>query len=99
MIRYFFILSVFICSSCANNKKVYKIGFYNVENLFDTIDGPNKDEEYLPESRLNWNQEKYNEKISHIFTISQHYIHAASQLFLQTQLTGTMHYACAKLYY
>jgi hypothetical protein len=32
-------------------EKTYKIGvigFYNLENLFDTIDGPNKDEEFLP---------------------------------------------------
>ena len=71
MIRYIFILSIFICSSCANNKKIYKVGFYNVENLFDTIDGPNIDEEFLPNSKLNWNQVKYNEKIAHINQVIQ----------------------------
>lgn len=43
-----------------------KIAFYNVENLFDTIDGPNDDAEFLPSSKLNWNSARYNEKIAHI---------------------------------
>ena len=31
-------------------QKPYKVVFYNLENLFDTINDPNKnDEEYLPE--------------------------------------------------
>ncbi|MBI1835760.1 MAG: endonuclease/exonuclease/phosphatase family protein [Flavobacteriia bacterium] len=41
--------------------------FYNVENLFDTINDPNiNDEEFLPESKNNWNTSKYNEKLNHI---------------------------------
>lgn len=44
-----------------------RIIFYNVENLFDTIDEPNKiDEEFLPTSKANWNTQKYHEKLQHI---------------------------------
>lgn len=40
------------------------IAFYNTENLFDTIDNPWKnDNEFLPESSLNWDQQKYTRKL------------------------------------
>jgi predicted extracellular nuclease len=46
------------------------IAFYNVENLFDTLDTPDKnDSEYLPSSSKKWNTERYNEKLSHINTV------------------------------
>lgn len=42
------------------NYKVASIGFYNLENLFDTLDMPGKnDEDFLPNGRLLWNSEKY----------------------------------------
>jgi len=43
----------------------FTIGFYNVENLYDTINDPNNpfDEEFTPEGKSNWNTEKYNKKI------------------------------------
>ncbi len=41
--------------------------FYNVENLFDTINDPNiNDEDFLPEGKNHWDTYKYNEKIKHI---------------------------------
>lgn len=40
------------------------IGFYNVENLFDTLDGPNMDSEYLPESAKQWGTERYQAKLA-----------------------------------
>lgn len=44
-----------------------RIIFYNVENLFDTIDEPDKiDEEFTPASKANWNTCKYQEKLQHI---------------------------------
>jgi predicted extracellular nuclease len=47
--------------------KELKVAFYNVENLFDTQDDPNKiDEEFLPGSELNWTLPKYNSKQSSI---------------------------------
>lgn len=44
-----------------------KILFYNVENLFDTLDTPDKDDsEFLPDGKNNWTGPRYEEKISHI---------------------------------
>jgi hypothetical protein len=43
------------------------IGFYNVENLFDTIDDPGIDDaEFLPNGKNQWTREKYHTKINHI---------------------------------
>jgi hypothetical protein len=41
-----------------------KIAFYNVENLFDTLDEPYRnDEDFLPDSHLRWDQKRYVLKI------------------------------------
>ncbi len=41
--------------------------FYNVENLFDTLDNTSKnDNEFLPTSEKNWDTEKYNTKLNRI---------------------------------
>ena len=66
-----FILLIFIaCASQKPNKNAANsldIMFYNVENLFDTINDPRtKDEEYLPNSDKRWNSEKYQTKLNHI---------------------------------
>lgn len=43
------------------------IGFYNVENLFDTINDPDiRDEAYLPESEVPWNTERYLQKLDNL---------------------------------
>ncbi len=48
----------------AQEKAIGTLGFYNLENLFDTVDDPTiKDEEYLPEGRNQWTEEKYANKI------------------------------------
>lgn len=39
------------------------IASYNIENLFDTEDGPNDDAEFLPNSPKQWNQDKYQKKL------------------------------------
>jgi hypothetical protein len=45
----------------ANSRKGLTLVFYNTENLFDTIDAPNKiDEEFMPVEPKNWNTERYN---------------------------------------
>lgn len=41
--------------------------FYNVENLFDTIDSPKtNDSEFLPNSKKKWNTYRYNYKLSQL---------------------------------
>ena len=41
--------------------------FYNVENLFDTIDDPSiSDERYLPDSKIPWNTERYLHKLDNL---------------------------------
>lgn len=53
--------------SCAGQKTQYGIMFYNVENLFDTIDTPEKmDGEFTPASKKNWNTEKYFTKLQNL---------------------------------
>ena len=51
----------------AQEQQAYKVGlvgFYNLENLFDTINDPNKnDEEFLPQGANQWNTEKYLSKL------------------------------------
>jgi len=43
------------------------IMFYNVDNLFDTLDTADKnDSEFLPEGKKNWNSKKYENKIQRI---------------------------------
>jgi endonuclease/exonuclease/phosphatase family metal-dependent hydrolase len=50
-----------------------KVAFYNIENLFDLEDDPNKfDEDFTPTGKLKWNQERYLKKLSNIaYVISQ----------------------------
>ncbi len=54
----------------AQNEPIIKparVVFYNVENLFDTVNDPlTKDEEFLPTARSNWNTEKYELKLEHL---------------------------------
>lgn len=62
-----FICSVLFFIGCtSHSQNTRQIAFYNVENLFDTIDGSNDDAEFLPESKYAWNSEKYIEKLTHI---------------------------------
>ena len=51
----------------AQKNKSYVIGFYNLENLFDTYhdDGKN-DYEYLPDGANEWTEEKYARKLSNM---------------------------------
>jgi len=45
----------------------YRLAFYNVENLFDTEDDPKtNDKDFLPEGRMNWTTERYNQKLQNL---------------------------------
>ena len=55
---------------CAQEPERYRVMFYNVENLFDTVnDSLVNDEEYLPHATRNWDQEKYYAKLTNIYRV------------------------------
>ncbi len=57
-------------SSRSDKAENLKIAFYNLENLFDTIDAPNKnDAEFTPGSKKDHNTEKYNQKRTNIIQV------------------------------
>lgn len=61
-----FISTLLLLGSVAAQQKVC-VAFYNQENLFDTINNPNKnDEEFLPEGKYKWNTERYLNKLDHM---------------------------------
>lgn len=46
------------------------IGFYNVENLFDIYDDPEKDDdEFLPTAERKWTKERYDDKVVKLSTV------------------------------
>jgi hypothetical protein len=63
-IALFFVIFA-IHATKAQQKKfiVHTIAFYNLENLFDTINQANNDEEWLPKGSQNWTGTKYKQKI------------------------------------
>ncbi len=72
------LLSSFIFVSAITAKaqlaqyKVLAVGFYNVENFFDTIHDPNKkDEDFTPEGSYHYNTEIYNQKLHNIASVFQ----------------------------
>ncbi len=53
--------------SIAPDFQNHVVGFYNLENLFDTINDPAiADEEFLPDSDKKYNSKIYNEKLEHL---------------------------------
>ena len=68
----------FLSLSAQNNEQrkqfaVYAVAFYNLENLFDTIDQPDVlDEEFTPHGGMRWTSLKYNNKLKNMsYAISQ----------------------------
>ena len=63
------ILILFLCPVFVSSQAYqdFFTMFYNVENMFDTIDNPKKnDNEFLPNSDKKWDTEKYNHKIQQL---------------------------------
>lgn len=61
------LLAVFATHSFGQEKKYTSlcVGFYNLENLFDTINQENvSDDEYTPESAKLWGTERYKKKLN-----------------------------------
>lgn len=68
-IPFFFLFLGVACSLFAQEKsyKIGCIGFYNFENLFDTLDTPDvSDSEFTPESPKRYGTAIYTEKLSHL---------------------------------
>ncbi len=54
-------------ASSGSGKQTHIIGFYNLENLFDTYHDEGKnDYEYLPDGANQWTEEKYAKKLSNM---------------------------------
>ncbi len=74
-LRSFFIFFMVLISGIAfaQEEKSYRlccIAFYNLENLFDTINDPLiNDEEFLPEGKNSWTATRYGEKLNHLSTV------------------------------
>jgi predicted extracellular nuclease len=64
--KYLFGIFIFLLLHTSLAQQTQTIAFYNVENLFDTIDGSNDDAEFLPGAESKWNTEKYQTKLQHI---------------------------------
>ena len=58
--------SIFAAKAQQKKYIVHTVAFYNFENLFDTIDNPNNDEEWLPNGTQRWTSKKYNQKLENL---------------------------------
>src|ERR1700741_4684719 len=48
-------------------KPLARIAFWNVENLFDTINDPKiDDEEFLPNGKMKWTSQRYDTKLNNL---------------------------------
>lgn len=64
------LVSIFLFSFLAQSQETFRIrtiAFYNVENLFDTINNPlTYDDDRTPTGKDQWNTKRYNQKLSNI---------------------------------
>lgn len=62
-----FVMIFILAASSCSRKHTFSLAFYNVENLFDTIDDKlTQDNRYLPDSEIPWNTERYNHKLNNL---------------------------------
>ena len=63
----FFLFGIVTAQAQGRKYNVYAVGFYNLENLFDTChDAGKNDYEYLPDGRNRWNGLKYSHKLKNM---------------------------------
>ncbi len=56
--------------SKSKRKNTVTVAFYNVENLFDTVNNPlTVDDDYTPLGKLKWNTKKYHHKIKKLTSV------------------------------
>ncbi|MFN8324199.1 MAG: endonuclease/exonuclease/phosphatase family protein [Flavobacteriaceae bacterium] len=63
---FFAFFAIYTANSQAKKYSIHTVAFYNFENLFDTINGPNMDEEWLPNGVQNWTSKKYHQKLHNL---------------------------------
>ncbi|WP_309609408.1 endonuclease/exonuclease/phosphatase family protein [Flavobacterium sp.] len=64
---YLFITLITVFAHAQDKKfAVHTVAFYNFENLFDTINGSNNDEEWLPNGSQSWTTRKYKKKLDNL---------------------------------
>ncbi len=72
MQRFSFILFIFCCITASAQQKLtsdnsFVVFSYNVENLFDTINAPDKDDEdFLPDGKQKWTSKRYLKKLEQL---------------------------------
>lgn len=66
----FLLFTISLCYNCAEAQEFtssYRFGFYNVENLFDTKDDPErKDESFTPSGKNKWTKVRYKRKLNQL---------------------------------
>jgi len=86
----FLFLSILV-SAQKTNYKVSLIGFYNLENFYDTINDPKvSDEEFLPEGTKHYTGEVYLDKINHLTEV-------LSQIGTDKTPDGLAMFGCAEI--
>ncbi len=64
------LLSVVAGAHAQKKYQIYSVGFYNLENLFDTIhDSGKNDYEFLPDGTNKWGTMKYTNKLKNMATV------------------------------
>jgi len=66
IILLFLFLAVWNANAQQKKFILHTVAFYNFENLFDTINNPNNDEEWLPNGAQNWTSKKYHKKLENL---------------------------------
>lgn len=63
----FAFFSSFLFAQIKEVDNTFYVASWNVENLFDTFDDPNKtDEDFLPESDKQWTEDRYQQKLTNL---------------------------------
>ncbi|MBQ5574203.1 MAG: hypothetical protein IIU69_08000, partial [Bacteroidaceae bacterium] len=61
------LITAFFYSATMLAQESMTVAFYNVENLFDTVDNPlTNDDEFTPDGDRHWNSSKYWDKLQNI---------------------------------
>jgi hypothetical protein len=57
-------------SKSKKSKDIFTIGFYNVENLFDTVDDPKTfDDDYTSDGKKSWTNKRYRDKVKKLGSV------------------------------